>query len=460
MQLDKLSSPLALAAYEFDTVETLEKPDVVSPLPKNRPQAFSVPGNISASEITGSTEVWVFIHLVPEAAVDVQLVLPAGATPVRFHSKKGRIRVARVPLASLGALSDLPEVLYISASMRLRPLTDLTGVGTKLDEFLSANPGLTQTGVVIGVINSNIGSVQAAFPGSIHSVWNQKMQGTGWDDKEYGTVIPAADLGAIADLDESFAAIADVALAFNGKFTAPEPNKVVIVKTDFQSARVADAVHYIFKVAEELQKPAVVISGLDGLLDSRADADDLSRFIASEKGQNFVVPPVGIDTNSTKNKQKQVPNRPKAEATIDKKIFDQKEISFFVSSETSQNGGVSHFVLRGWYQADGKCEIIIKSPDGGAKSTDLPQSITVSSVQDTVRYTTYKGSKVFLTIPVVSKVVNDCHEFYIDVRPLEDGKLITAGTWNLLFKNFGTSVVDFTVLSWVPEDEKELKFGV
>jgi hypothetical protein len=358
-----------------------------------------------------------------------------------------------VQLGALEALNNSPNVHHLSASIRLKPLKDFSGVGAKPRSFISENQNLKQTGVVIGLIDSDIGAAQTTFPTNIHSVWDQMAQGNGWDSKKnYGNVIPGANLGAGAGSAQS--GIAAVAAAFNNEFTAPQLNQIVLVKTDFQSARVADGVHYISHVAGQIGKPAVIILGLDGHLHALAETDDLSRFIELEKGANCIVPPGGINSNGTTHKTVRVETNPRVTDNTNTSLSKDLEISFFVPKRENGEKGLSQFILRGWYEAAGRCEIIIKSTDGGSTSSRRPGEIKSNETQ----YTKYDSSKAFLTVPVVSKVIGDYREFFIDVRPIDKNKAINGGTWNLLFKNYGTTPVNVTVLSWVPEGETELKF--
>jgi hypothetical protein len=167
-----------------------------------------------------------------------------------------------------------------------------------------------------------------------------------------------------------------------------------------------------------------------------------------------VVPPGGINSSGTTHKIVKVGTNPNVVSNTNTSLSKDLEISFFVPKRENGEKGLSQFVLRGWYEASGRCEIIIKSTDGGSTSSKRPAEIRSNETQ----YTKYNGSKAFLTVPVVSKVAPDQQEFFIDVRPVEDGKAINGGTWNLKFKNYGTTPVNITVLSWVPEGETELKF--
>ena len=206
MRLEKLSSTLALVAYEFEKINN-EK--LIKPFPTNRPQAFSIPGvRDLTAEINASTEVLIFVHLNPDVSVDKSINLPANVEPIHFHSRTGSIRVARVPLASLGALSDLTSVRHLSASMRLRAASDFSDIETKLNNFIDEREDLKQSGVVIGLINSEISSALTTFSGNIQSVWDQTEAGTGWDIPAHQCAFPRintfmADFGDLALVDVS-----------------------------------------------------------------------------------------------------------------------------------------------------------------------------------------------------------------------------------------------------------------
>jgi hypothetical protein len=61
----------------------------------------------------------------------------------------------------------------------------------------------------------------------------------------------------------------------------PEAN-FVMVKTDFMDAHIADAIRYIFCIASELNRPAVVNLSLGGHADAHDGTDSLSQIIDGE----------------------------------------------------------------------------------------------------------------------------------------------------------------------------------
>ena len=457
MRLEKLSSTLALVAYEFEKINN-EK--LIKPFPTNRPQAFSIPGvSDLTAEINASTEVLIFVHLNPDVSVDKSINLPANVEPIHFHSRTGSIRVARVPLASLGALSDLTSVRHLSASMRLRAASDFSDIETKLNNFIDEREDLKQSGVVIGLINSEISSALTTFSGNIQSVWDQTEAGTGWEEKNYGTVIPRENVDALVVGVDQNPGITNVAASFGAKFNTPTPNQVVIVKTDFQSARIADAIQYIFKVAQapEINKPAVIILGLEGHLHAIEGTDDLSRFIDVEQKENFVVPPIGVNANNGDVKTVRIrSNRHATEAV--RHFFIPLELNFEVNMPPEGSSKLKQFLLRGWYKANGRCEVKIKSPDGLSTSSQPKRGR--QETPNTTQFTIYNASKAFLTVPAVSTASDDACEFLIDVRALDETTPILAGTWDLVIENHGTEPLEVNLVMWVPEGERELNLSV
>ncbi|MCD9188443.1 MAG: hypothetical protein LUM44_18645 [Pyrinomonadaceae bacterium] len=439
MILEKLSPNLALIAYEFDQ---REKTGIMQPFPENRPQG------ILTREITETTEILVFVYLEQDSG----LTPPEG---VHFYSDTGKIRTACVRLSSLGNLTDLPEVKYISSSVRLKPLNDSAVIETKLNQLLANNTGLQDSGVVIGIISSEIDSAQAVFRGRFHSIWDQtNAGGNGWNEqKNYGKILTDDELGAITVSGSQIPGIIGAAVSFNARFNSIENNRIVAVKSNLQSARIADAIHYVFEIARQLGKPAVIILGVEKRLTEPAETDDLSKFVALETGSDFVINHTEIQTEGIGNKTVPVPRVIRAIGEDNMRFSEDVEISIKLPKTPANQRGLMQFVVRGWFEEGGRCEIVIKSPDGGSKSTGRPSTLEPNTIQ----HTTYDNSKVFLTVPAVSKIAPERKEFFIDVRSLDNQKPITAGTWNLLYKNYGTTPVNISVIAWVPEGENDLE---
>jgi len=119
---------------------------------------------------------------------------------------------------------------------------------------------------------------------------------------------------------------------------------------------------------------------------------------------------------------------------------------------------LKQFILRGWYKANGRCEVKIKSPDGLSTSSQPKRQRQENP--NTTQFTIYNASKALLTVPVVSTALDDACEFLIDVRALDETSPILAGTWDLVIENHGTEAVEVTIIAWVPEGERPLSLSL
>jgi subtilisin family serine protease len=84
--------------------------------------------------------------------------------------------------------------------------------------------------------------------------------------------------------------VAGIAAGKSSKFPGIATKaKLVIVKTSFQDAHIADGIRYVFRVASELGQPAVVNPSLGGHFDAHDGTDSLSQVIDDECGSGRIV---------------------------------------------------------------------------------------------------------------------------------------------------------------------------
>ncbi len=131
--------------------------------------------------------------------------------------------------------------------------------------------------------------------------------------------------------------------------------------------------------------------------------------------------------------------------------FIPARIAFVVPS-SNQPGSPREVVLRGWYEAEGNCEITILSPGGGATRSTQTEVISGNPTM----FGNYRSSQAFLTRPTLSN--DGRREFFIDLRPIAPVEFVTGGTWKLTVVNVGRAEVNLNVKSWVAGDAKGVMF--
>lgn len=222
-----------------------------------------------------SAVVQTYIHLTPGA--DVSELTRLGVE-VNLHF--GDIVTARVPVASLQAVSDLDCVTYVQVAQKARPMMDLARVAGRVD-LLQQGSGLPQaydgTGVVVGIIDSGFDYTHPNFYDAdgnvlrIKRVWEQSYQGgTPPEGFTYGTEMttPEQILAAAGDVvtvthGSHVAGIAAGADRSLGDYHGVAPNAdLVLVSIDTEddqtNVNISDAIAYIYSYAESVGKPCVI----------------------------------------------------------------------------------------------------------------------------------------------------------------------------------------------------------
>lgn len=451
MNYGKLSLTLSILVREYIEY-ILTRVPMKRDLP--RPQALSI--------FEDKLEVKVFIHCDEDADF-------GGLAGVRMHShKKTRVRTATVdfhnPLIvvdGLGKLMEHTKVHYISSSMQLTPLNDIAAVKTGLTNFRISHGALTGKGVVIGIIDSGIDSLHPAFDdhihsSRIHSIWDQTIPGDGLNgEPSYGQVLTDTDMAGSLDEFGHGTQIAGIAAGSHPLFggVAHEAT-IVVVKTDFQTAHIADGIRYVFTIADELGKPAVVNLSAGGQLDSHDGMDDLSKFIAQELDGTtgkIVVAAAGNDGTNKTHARVVLPPREKNKPK-------PSRISHF---EIPDGTAIRQLVLRAWYRSDGQGLIRLINPSGTAvANTRLKANRREFAPANilAVNHVPYSDGKseAFTAETLVPCVLNNSHELMIDTR--RDPNLET-GPWRLEIENDSDVELTVDIWLWAPESAKSPEFA-
>lgn len=215
---------------------------------------------------------------------------------IRFNSKTGTIRTAILPISEIGSLSEHEDVNRLEASNIMKPCMDRAAAEAGLLEFRS-NRNLTGKNVIIGVVDTGIDASHEAFNGRILRIWDQKnLVGDGVNEGDYGREYKreSGDLEDSFDLKGHGTHVAGIAGGAHSVYGGVAPNaEFVIVKTSFNSGHIADAIRYIFRIADELDggsgRPAVINLSLGNHLDAHDGSDDLSEVIKTEVGRGKII---------------------------------------------------------------------------------------------------------------------------------------------------------------------------
>lgn len=355
---------------------------------------------------------------------------------IYVNQPKGRLRTGFLPIEGLDALSEDPQVQRIISSRYRQPLMDVAAERIKVPKF-KKNNSLNGEGVVIGIVDTGIDPNHPAFTGRILRIWDQKLSGPGVAEGAYGLEVTGANLTASRDTHGHGTHVAGIAAGNDQRFGGVAPNaRIVFVKTDFQDAHIADGVRYIFRIARELQQPAVVNLSLGGHWDAHDGSDPMAQIITSESGPGRIVC-CAAGNEGNDNIHGQTTIAPNQTGTMRFKV---------------PSGSVSEGILNGWYSGTASLEISVRTP-GGFVTTPQP---VINSGLPTQSYN-LPDALVRVTTPRADPANGDLH-FLVQVSGAIPGTKAKGGTWQLIAKN--TSAVNTRLDVWAIDDKngKEVTF--
>jgi subtilisin family serine protease len=389
-------------------------------------------GVLSAEDSPKPPRAVVFIHCDPQVSLQ-----HLADYRIRVNQPAGRVRTAFLPVESLEPLSEEPTVQRIVPSRYMRLLMDVAPDKVNLPTFRTSS-GLSGSGVIIGVVDTGIDPKHPAFAGRILRIWDQVLPGPGVVEGDYGVELTESLLTVSRDTHGHGTHVAGIAAGADAVFggVAPEA-ELVIVKTDLQDAHVADAVRYIFRVARELDRPAVVNLSLGGHDDAHDGSDSLSQIIDGESGPGQIVCcAAGNEGDNNIHAQTVVGHG------------RQRTLRFQVPGSSGFDA-ISAVFLNGWYSGGDQMRVAVQSP--GGFQTPYQNVIT-----DGPPWKTYNlpDCRVRIVTPGPD-LSNGDHNFWIEVFHPSDPLLpVTPGIWRLRLR--GKSVVDGRVDIWALDSSQGL----
>jgi len=274
MRFEKLSPALAAAAVDF---QRAGRPGLAA-----HGHAMAL---VTVEQAAKPARVVVFLHT---AGPDVDLD-HLGELGVEVNGGTGAVRTGIVPLDSLDALSEDPSIVGIVPSRPLRPLMDVASGVVNLPA-LRSRTGLTGRGVVVGMVDTGIEVGHDSFVGRIHRIWDQTLHGKGVSEGQYGAELKESALDLSRDTVGHGTHVTGIAAGADDVYGGVAPDaRLVIVKTDMQTAHVADGLRYVFRTAADLGLPAVVNLSLGGQDDSHDGTDSMSVIIDEAVGPGRIV---------------------------------------------------------------------------------------------------------------------------------------------------------------------------
>lgn len=385
-------------------------------------------GIVTSKNTVKPTKSVIFIYC--DAEADLSELSQYG---IQVNQNTGNVRTAYLPIDGLDALSEEAAVQRIKPSRKLKLAMDVAPGAVHIPDFKSKT-GLTGKGVIIGIIDSGIDSKHPAFDGRILSIWDQTLPGPGVIEGSYGAELTGVQLTISQDTDGHGTHVAGIAAGADTTYGGVAPDaELVIIKTDLQDAHIADGIRYIFRVASELGRPAVVNLSLGGHADGHDGSDSLSKIIDAETGPGRIVCcAAGNEGNDNIHGQATIP----AKST--------RGMRFNVP--LNQVGIVW---LNAWYSRNSELEVSVRGPNGFV----TPFQKIIANGNPTQDYD-LPDAQVQVATPGADPVNGD-HNFFVQVRG--KGKTpVQGGIWQLRVRN--TSSTDTRLDVWTLDDSSSVFF--
>ncbi len=356
----------------------------------------------------------------------------------------GDVLTVRFPLDAVNALLQLQGIEQLQLASRMELQTNVSVPAIDADDLWGGQPpmfspsGSTGSGVVVGIVDTGIDPTHEDFKTSsgtrIKYLWDQTILGTAPAGFSYGTEYTSSSINSGNyqgyDIDGHGTLIAGIA-AGNGRATgngvpmytytgvAPEAD-LVIVKLlpfpggGFADTKVVDGVDYVFRKAQALGKPAVVLVAAGKMNGPHDGTDPHDLAISALTGPGKVVVAAAGNYNGK--------GRHAENATTN--TFQTFDITMTVGAYTPSATASDHFNVEAWHNAAANYDVSIIAPNGetvgpiarGSEATVFTNSGLVKIYNGT--YTSSNGS----------------YRINLDVyRGSTELPTIATGTWKLRF---------------------------
>lgn len=329
----------------------------------------------------------------------------------------------------------MPGIRRIIGSRYLRPLLDQAASKVHLPAFRQRHPTLRGTDIIIGIVDSGLDTSHPAFAGRVLRLWDQTLSGPGVPEGGYGTELTGVALTRSQDTHGHGTHVAGIAAGADPTFGGVAPAAtLVIVKTDFQDAHIADGVRYVFRVARDLNRRAVVNLSLGGHQDAHDGTDSLSAIIDTESGPGRIVCcAAGNEGNDSIHGQMLVAAQ------------TQRRMRFRVPSNS-----IGLAELNGWYAAAQPLEVAVQTPGGFV--TPFQAVMAGAGANPTQSYA-LPDARVRITTPGPDPA-NRALNFHVQCRGIGLGTAVRGGVWQLLLRHPNSAGGTVQVDVWTLNDQE------
>ncbi|MBD2677519.1 MULTISPECIES: S8 family peptidase [Nostoc] len=352
---------------------------------------------------------------------------------IEVNQNSGSVRTAFLPINALDVLSEEDTIQRIKPSRKLQLRMDVAPGKVKLPEFKNQT-GLTGKGVIVGIIDSGIDPKHPAFAGRILHIWDQTLPGPGVAEGGYGAEFSGAQLTISQDTEGHGTHVAGIAAGADATYSGVAPEaELVVVRSDLQDAHIADGIRYIFRVARQLGRPAVVNLSLGGHADAHDGSDSLSKVIDAETGPGRIVCcAAGNEGSINIHGQATIPS--------------DRTRGMRFNVPLNQVGIVW---LNGWYSKDSELEVSVRSPNDFV----TPFQKIITDGNPTQEYQ-LPDARVEIVTPGPDQANGD-RNFFVQIRGIGPSQVM-GGIWQLRLRN--TSATDTRVDVWTLDDMSSVFF--
>ncbi|MEB3341325.1 S8 family serine peptidase [Okeania sp.] len=361
---------------------------------------------------------------------------------VQVKQSRGKIRTAFVPLKSLERLSGESAIARITPSRHLKPLLNIGKTTINLPNF-QAKTKLTGKGVIIGIIDSGIDTTHPAFTNRILRIWDHTLSNDGNTEYPEGLELtndlPKKILRMSRDQTGHGTHVAGIAAGNYHGCTGVAPQADLVIVKAGLNTDIADGIDYIFRIADELERPAVVNLSLGNHDNAHDGSDPLCNFIDQESGPGKIVCcAAGNEGNVDIHAETILENN------------QEVSIRFLIPASICANHTRWQAELNGWYASQDNIEVAIQSPEGNRTHF---QNIGENGYSQ--KHHHLSGAQVQITMYGPENTDNGEHWFHIKISD-DPGSVSIAsgniGTWRLLLK--GVTVNHGRVNIWSGENKK------
>jgi subtilisin family serine protease len=380
----------------------------------------------------------------------------------RFNSRLPGFATARITLQEMLAANHHPGITKIEKGGQMSVQLDQSIMDMRVDKVHNGvimNTPFRGEGVIIGIIDTGIDIFHPDFRSGddqslsrIIAIWDVELRPLAGekspDGKDYGVEYTRDDIertlrgetpGAIRSRDTNGHGTHVAGIAggngknSNGRFIGVAPDAEFVIVSfpsgSFATTNVIDAMDYIFSIAEELQRPAVInlsIGGHGGAHDGTGGHELAITEFAKQAGKAIAVA-AGNSGSQPIHYSGSVDPEEDAEFSIRIPLYTPQ----------SNNNQVVKML---WYESDDVIEVTVTSPSGKKVSAQSGETVLEATIDGAVEIDTFND------------YINqkNARLFFIYIHTSQSAPSIppVTGDWKVRVRNVSSeSITEFN--SWV-----------